>query len=94
MAMLHEKEIVLNKYDTANLLSAIDLVRQFESSLASMKWGLGALTAVNQLHHNYSDTLEQNVTIHAEFPNATDHREIEEAFGNLVNLASQYAQRK
>nr|DAZ72832.1 MAG TPA: hypothetical protein [Caudoviricetes sp.] len=26
------------------------------------------------------DTLEQNVTIHAEFPNATNHTEIEQAF--------------
>ena len=41
-----------------------------------------------------SETLEQTVTIHAEFPNATDHNEIEEAFNNLVNRASQYANRK
>jgi hypothetical protein len=41
-----------------------------------------------------NETLEQNVTIHAEFPNATNHNEIEEAFNNLVNRASQYANRK
>jgi hypothetical protein len=39
-------------------------------------------------------TLEQEVTIHAEFPNATNHNEIEEAFRNLMNTASQYANRK
>jgi hypothetical protein len=41
-----------------------------------------------------SETLEQSVTIHAEFPNATNHNEIEEAFNNLVNRASQYANRR
>ena len=40
-----------------------------------------------------NQTLQQEVTIHAEFPNATDHNEIEEAFNNLVNRASQYANR-
>ena len=40
------------------------------------------------------DTLQQEVHITAEFPNATDHNEIEEAFRNLTNLASQYANRK
>ena len=39
-------------------------------------------------------TLQQDVTIHAEFPNATNHSEIEEAFRNLTNLASQYTNRK
>jgi hypothetical protein len=41
-----------------------------------------------------TSALEQNVHIEASFPNATDHNEIEEAFNNLVNLASQYANRK
>jgi hypothetical protein len=35
--------------------------------------------------------LEQTVTITAEFPNATDRNEIEEAFNTLINKASQYA---
>ena len=34
------------------------------------------------------DTLEQNVHIEASFPNATDRNEIEEAFKDIVNLAS------
>ena len=38
--------------------------------------------------------LDQNVTIHAEFPNAVDHTEIEMAFNDLLNKASQYANRK
>ena len=38
--------------------------------------------------------LEQNVKIEATFPNVQDKYEIEEAFNNLVNKASQYANRK
>jgi hypothetical protein len=33
MAMLHEKEIVLNKTDTVNILKAVDIVRSLETSL-------------------------------------------------------------
>ena len=39
-------------------------------------------------------TMEQNVTIHAEFPNVVNHLEIEEAFNNLANKAAQYANKK
>lgn len=38
--------------------------------------------------------LQQEVTIHADFPNVTDHNEIEMAIDNLINAASQYAYRK
>ena len=38
--------------------------------------------------------LEQNVHIDASFPGVTDRNQIEEAFGNLVNIAYQYANRK
>ena len=41
-----------------------------------------------------ANTLEQKVEITAEFPNVNDHYEIEEAFNNLINTASQYANRK
>jgi hypothetical protein len=36
-------------------------------------------------------SLEQNVHIDADFPNVSDSREIEMAFENLINVASQYA---
>jgi len=35
--------------------------------------------------------LDQNVHIEANFPNVQGAREIEEAFNNLVNMASMYA---
>lgn len=97
MAMLHQKEIVLNAHDTENFLTAINIVRSMADQL-----DINARLMQQGLLHNLSavlpsmnrDTLEQNVTIHAEFPNATNHSEIEEAFGNLVNLAAQYANNK
>lgn len=97
LAMLHQKEIVLNAHDTENFLAAIGIVRdisdqieknaivmQYQNQLANYRASVG----------NSGETLQQEVHITAEFPNATDHNEIEEAFKNLTNLASQYANRK
>lgn len=96
LAMLHQKEIVLNAQDTENLLTAIELVRSMENKLESnvllAQQGLGSTVAAIAAA-TANQTLDQNVTIHAEFPNATNHTEIEEAFRNLTNLASQHANR-
>ena len=96
MAMLHQKELVLNAADTENFLAAVKIVRSMadmlDANAAVARQGLAGAVAATIKPAN--DVIEQNVTIHAEFPNATDHNEIEEAFGNLVNLASQYANRK
>ena len=40
---------------------------------------------------NTHDQLEQDVHIEANFPNVTQHTEIEQAFNNLVNMASMRA---
>jgi hypothetical protein len=48
--------------------------------------GLGEMVASTM--KDTSQTIEQQVSITAEFPNATDHSEIEEAFDNLINIAS------
>lgn len=92
--MLHEKELVLNKQDTVNMLQTVEFVRD----LVQM---IGANASVNSLNDLFASKvspggnhLDQNVTIHAEFPNAVDHSEIEEAFQNLIGLAGQYAGRK
>lgn len=97
LAMLHQKEIVLNAHDTENLLTAVSMIReissQLESNALAMQY-IGSLGKVYSAIHTGGDTLQQEVHITAEFPNATDHNEIEEAFRNLTNLASQYANRK
>ena len=96
LAMLHQKEIVLNADDTSNLLASVSLIRditkQIDLQAAAAASGLGSLS-VRGIGSGAS-TLQQDVVIHAEFPNATDRYEIEEAFNTLINRASQYTNRK
>ena len=97
MAMLHEKELVLNADDTSNFLAALKITRTLLDTIdlnaKQASLGLGQLTA-STIKDEKSQILEQQVTITAEFPNVNDHNEIEEALNSLVNRASQYANRK
>ena len=96
LAMLHQKEIVLNAHDTENFLAAINIVRDIVSAIdlraAAQQSALSQITAASV--SPMTQTLEQEVTIHAEFPNATQRTEIEAAFDTLLNRASQFANRK
>ena len=97
MAMLHEKEIVLNKEDTVNLLDSIKLLRSILTTIdlqAANAQFSSLLPSSFYTPTSSGDTLEQNVHIEASFPNVSDRNEIEEAFNTLVNRASQYANRK
>lgn len=97
LAVLHEKELVLNANDTANMLDALrltqELLEMIDLQAQTAKLGFGNLVATT-LKDSQRETLEQKVEITAEFPNVTDHNEIEEALMNLTNTASQYANRK
>lgn len=96
LAFLDSKEIVLNKDDTANFLSAVDIVRDIAKTI-----DLTASSASNSFSRLFAaagiktaaNTLEQEVHITAEFPNATNKNEILDAFDNVINLATQYANR-
>lgn len=94
-AILHEKELVLNQQDTQNLLDTVDIVDKLLNSLEyqNLLQDFNISNVGNGINKS-KDTLEQDVTIHAEFPNVQDHNEIEMALSNLVNTASQYANRK
>ena len=96
--MLHEKELVLNKEDTSNILQSVNIVRQLSNWLSERAQAMqytDALSAITGFAGNGGgNALEQMVTIHAEFPNANNRAEIEAAFDNLVNRAAQYAHRK
>ena len=98
LAMLHQKEIVLNASDTENLLTAVSMIREISDQLENNALAMKYLNALGEIRtnitNNNKEVLEQEITIHAEFPNATNHAEIEEAFRNLSTLASQYANRK
>lgn len=97
LGVLHEKELVLNATDTANMLDMLqitrDMINTIDLQTQNAKLGFGELVA-STIRDPLSEVLEQNVHIIAEFPNATDHNEIEQALLNLNNTASQYANRK
>lgn len=95
LAWLHEKEIVLNARDTENFLAATGILRDISKmiDLNSIQNQMAQLSAVGMTNAAHQ-ILEQAVSIEAHFPNVTDRNEIEEAFNNLINTASQYANRK
>lgn len=96
LAFLHQKELVLNADDTKNMLDIVQFVRDIVSAVDTKAMAASVSninTGFNYSNMN-SNSLEQNVHIEASFPNATDHNEIELALTNLVNRASQYANRK
>ena len=101
LAILHEKELLLNKDDTLNFLKALEVAKegyqqaiqmqQLQSLYQQQIEASAASLATN--FQNNNENVQQNVTIHAEFPNVTERNEIAEAFKTLVNEASQFANR-
>ena len=98
LAFLHQKELVLNKQDTENLLAAMEFLNRITAAidLQAMNSSLGGLLSSPSLGHvgDESGILEQQVHIEASFPGVSDRNELEEAFNNLINQAAQYANRK
>lgn len=97
LAILDSKELVLNADDTKNMLDAVNVVRHI---VASLDGSMNARVAGMAINPDISQALsqvggasaiDQNVTISASFPNVSSHTEIEQAFENLVNRASQAA---
>lgn len=95
LAILHEKELILNAEDTRNMLKVVgmtrDIAKQIELNAIAAGSGLSnfAPGSVGQFQQ-----VEQNIVINADFPNASNREEIAAAFDNLLNRASQYANRK
>ena len=99
-------ELVLNATDTQNMLQTIHSLRELDTdSITMLLSALNAATAslFGALNGNYhasgvttsnTQELNQNVEIHADFPNVTDRNEIIEAIDGLVNRASQFVQKK
>ena len=101
LAVLHEKELVLNQEDTTNFLSIVDMLR----SIPNLKESIGGMIS-SAFSRNIpsiggfavagatsaGSTSVFNIT--AEFPNANDVNEIREAILSLPNLASQYTNQK
>lgn len=96
LALLHQKELVLNQGDTANFLASMELldsiIKTIDLYSANAQWS--GLLSTPTFGNYGSEPLEQNVHIEASFPGVTDKNQIEEAFNDIINLASQYANRK
>ena len=94
LALLHEKELVLNKADTSNILDAVKISRGVDDKISDMiaftNNSLRDLLSYIKLPTFETQPIEQTVQIQAEFPGVTDQYEIQEALSNLSNDASQY----
>lgn len=88
-AILHEKELVLNKADTSNILEVVKIVRDYASMIRQII-GAGA----NAVVKGAGGDIQQTVQINADFSGVKSSFEIEKAFANLGNRATQFAQRK
>lgn len=93
LALLHQKELVLNASDTENMLKIVQAVRALTTNLKTNMLNsadsFGRISAIQ----TSPQEIEQKVQIDATFPNVRDASEIEEALLGLTNEASQYALR-
>ena len=100
LAILHEKELVLNAEDTKNILATVDTVRSISDSLRGQaletanSYTSDLDTAAPIITQPITQSIQQDVHIDATFPNVTDHNEIELAMNNLMNTASQKVMEK
>lgn len=96
LALLHEKELILNKTDTENILDAVNIIRSMSQSITSSLVNdlVDLVASWNRLTTNVNSSTEkipQMITIDASFPNVSVASEIEEAFNDLANQAAQFA---
>ena len=91
LAVLHQKELVLNAKDTENFLQAVDVMRTLQTNIDNIQSYARSIGNPNVNVTAPAADLNQNVHIDASFPNVSNSKEIEDAFNNLVNLASQRA---
>ena len=111
MAFLHEKEIVLNKEDTKNILDTVKTVRGDKTSsslvhitnailetsirtLETLRNAVGSMVSTPTIQPRQEENMEQVVNINADFSGVRSADEIEKAFDNMANMASQYIHRR
>lgn len=88
-AILHEKELVLNKVDTQNILQSVSIVRDISGYISALSAALDGNLGRTMANITEQNQPVQNVEIHAEFPNATDKNSIKEAFEEILAEAEQ-----
>ena len=94
IAMLHQKELVLNKDDTSNILEAVRTMRDIQqANMLDAINGAGAILRTSFGNTSMSE-MEQNVHIEATFPGVRTAVEIEQALLGLTERASQHILRQ
>lgn len=102
LAVLHQKELVLNSKDTQNILRAVDVVRQIDGIMSSIMGnafnkinnqinGLNSMSFPVGGPTSSEAAVAQHIEINADFPGVEKASEIISAFENLTNMATQYA---
>lgn len=102
LAVLHQKELVLNQEDTKNMLAAVQNIRELAPSMiAEMRARISGTAAASQslFGSRYSGMrsafdrkateLAQSIQINADFPGVRDAIEIKEALESLVQTSAQ-----
>ena len=100
-ALLHPKELVLNRDDTKNFLTAIEGVRSMSDIISMLDSYSKARYSmivdnikspnINTTNTDNSSAVTQNIAINADFSGLHDAQELENAIDNLSNKALQYA---
>ena len=94
LALLDQKELVLNAEDTRNILDSVNIVRTIADKVSAITGAAAAsmsATSAAGLMSTIGQTILQDVIINADFPAVQDAAQIKQAFNELVNLASQRA---
>lgn len=93
LAVLHQKELILNATDTQNILATVSAVRDLVAGLKTQTLsGLSMLSSIGGMTtRETAQDVNQNIHITAEFPNVSSSSEIEDALLNLNERAIQYA---
>lgn len=98
LGVLHEKELVLNKTDTENILNAVDMVRNMtamarDGAYSNVIHQSNGIIDMASLAANMPEEFGSTVTYQVEctFPNATSVDEIQQAILTLPDIAPQYA---
>ena len=101
LAIIHEKELILNQDDTNSLINIIREYGKLKStninSMDILNLSFNDIitkfkSIINKINLNdQNQVAAQQVSIEASFPNVSVASEIEDAFNDLLNRAAQYA---
>lgn len=94
LAMLHEKELVLNKEDTKNILGAVSIQRKLMDNLSSKK-AFSKNSITNKINENINNSssskvVSQNITLTPSFPNVKTAADSRGVFENLIAEANTF----